>query len=280
MRISIYLMNQDYLYAVGDVHGCLPNLKELFEKLDRDIPVVFVGDIVNRGPFSLETLRFVKSLGARARVLLGNHDLHLLCAAAGAAKMSPKDTIQEVLDAPDAGELIDYLRGQSLLIRFREFTLVHAAIDLAWDLNKAQTLAREVETKLRSPDWKYWLSDMYGKDLWDESLTGLARLRAVLNGFTRIRYVKADGTPDYRAKLAPEVTDPSLIPWFMSPKRKTRDTVVVAGHWSTLGLKMTDDFIGIDTGCLWGGALTAVRLPDRKVISVKSSGYQDPTKFS
>ena len=273
-------MDTNSLYAVGDVHGCYDTLLELIDKLRPDFPVIFMGDLVNRGPKSLEVLRFVKGFPRRAGVLLGNHDLHLLALAAGAGRNDPRDTLAPILEAPDAGELIDFLRHQKLLISWKNFTFVHAGIDPAWDLKKAKALAREAEACLSGPGWKYWLSDMYGKDLWKDSLTGIPRLRAILNGFTRIRFVRPDGTPDYKAKLSPSKTGGGLVPWFASPQRKTRDTTVVCGHWSTLGLRLEKDFIGIDTGCLWGGALTAIELPSREVVSVRSPGYQDPLRFS
>lgn len=272
-------MENDSIYVIGDVHGCLPSLVELMERLEKDVPLVFCGDIVNRGPFSLETLRFVKSLGDRARVLLGNHDLHLLATAAGHGRRDRRDTLDEILEAPDCGELVDYLRNQHLLIAFKGFTLVHAGIDPAWTLEEAVSLAREAESLLRSEGWRDALSDMYGKDLWRPDLSGHARLRAILNGLTRIRYVTREGVPQYRAKLSPKDTDPELVPWFDAPQRKTRGTVVVAGHWSTLGLCQREDFIGIDTGCIWGGELTAVRLPERRFVQVKAPAYQDPLRF-
>lgn len=262
--------------VIGDVHGCLPTLLKLLELIPADSPLIFIGDIINRGPASLETLRLVRSMGERATLILGNHEMHLLATAAGAGKPNRRDTIEEILNAPDASELIDWVRHQYLLFEWKDYTFVHAAIDPAWSLKKARNLAKEVQDELRSDHWKDYLQEMYGKDLWDNNLSGAARMRAILNGFTRIRFVDKKGVPDYKVKDAPGQTPKHLMPWFECPCRKTQDDNIVFGHWSTLGLVNRKHVIALDTGCVWGGALSAIELPQRKVLQVKAPQYCDP----
>ena len=183
------MQSEQNVTVIGDGHGCLPSLSQLLEKIPDDSPLIFIGDLINRGPASLETLRLVHSMGKRATLILGNHEMHLLATAAGAGKPNRRDTIDEILVAPDAEELIDWIRHQYLLYDWKDYTFVHAAIDPAWSLKKARALACEVHEHLRSDHWKGYLQEMYGKDLWDNDLTGPARMRAILNGFTRIRFV-------------------------------------------------------------------------------------------
>lgn len=270
------MQSEQNVTVIGDVHGCLPSLSQLLEKIPEDSPLIFIGDLINRGPASLETLRLVHSMGKRATLILGNHEMHLLATAAGAGKPNRRDTIGEILAAPDAEELIDWIRHQYLLYDWKDYTFVHAAIDPAWSLKKARALACEVREHLRSDHWKEYLQEMYGKDLWDNDLTGPARMRAILNGFTRIRFVDKKGIPDYKAKDSPGNTPKHLMPWFVYSHRKTKDDNIVFGHWSTLGLVIQEHIIALDTGCVWGGALTAVMLPQRQVIQVKAPQYCDP----
>ena len=270
------MQNEQNVTVIGDVHGCLPSLEKLLKQIPSDDHLIFIGDIINRGPQSLATLRLVRSFGDRATLILGNHEMHLLATAAGAGKANRRDTIDEILNAPDAPELIDWVRTQYLLYQWGDYTFVHGAIDPAWSLKKAKNLANEVQQALRGDDWKEYLQEMYGKDLWDDELSGSARMRAILNGFTRIRFVDKKGVPDYKIKDAPGNTPKHLMPWFECPARKTKKDNVVFGHWSTLGLVMTEHVIALDTGCVWGGALTAVELPQRKVFQVKAPQYCDP----
>ena len=270
------MQNAQNVTVIGDVHGCLPTLLQLLEKIDEHSLLIFIGDIINRGPASLETLRLVRSFGDRAKLILGNHEMHLLATAAGAGKSNRRDTIDEILKAPDASELIDWVRHQYLLFDWSDYTFVHAAIDPAWSLKKARNLAAEVQEHLRGEKWKDYLQEMYGKDLWDNDLKGSARMRAILNGFTRIRFVDKNGIPDYKVKDAPGSTPKHLMPWFECPSCKTKDDNIVFGHWSTLGLVLQEHVIALDTGCVWGGALTAVELPTRKVLQVKAPQYCDP----
>lgn len=268
--------NAEKVTVIGDVHGCLPTLEKLLARIDDTMHLIFIGDIINRGPNSLETLRLIRSLGKRARVILGNHDMHFLATAAGNGKANRRDTIAEIFQAPDAEELIDWMRHQRLMYRWKEYSFVHAAIDPAWNIKEAEALAEEVQDILRGKHWKEALQEMYGKDLWDPKLKGTARMRAILNGFTRIRFVDKNGVPDYKVKEAPGSTGPNLMPWFDYPNRKTIDDTVVFGHWSTLGLVVRPHVIALDTGCIWGGALTAIELPSRKIIQEKAPQYLDP----
>lgn len=268
--------NADKVTVIGDVHGCLPTLEKLLNRIDKDMPLIFIGDIINRGPQSLETLRLIRSLGKQARVILGNHDMHFLATAAGNGKANRRDTIAEIFKAPDAQELIDWMRHQRLMYRWKEYTFVHAAIDPAWSIKEADELAGEVHDILRSKHWKDALKEMYGKDLWDPKLKGSARMRAILNGFTRIRFVDKKGVPDYKAKESPQAVGADLMPWFDYPNRKTANDTIVFGHWSTLGLILRPHIIALDTGCIWGGSLTAIELPSRRIIQEKAPQYLDP----
>ena len=270
------MKNSSSIYVIGDVHGCLPSLNQLLASFDEDLPLVFTGDIINRGPNSLETLRRIKGLGERAVTVLGNHDLHLLASAAGFGKPNRLDTLDPILTAPDAQELIDWLRFQPLLYQWNDWTIVHAGLLPCWSLTQARELAQEVQTILRSDDWKNGLSQMYGKELWEESLSGHARVRAILNGFTRLRLVHADGTPDYKIKETTGGIPEGFYAWFDAPERQSQNDKIVFGHWSTLGKVNRDHVIALDTGCVWGGALTAVKLPQRRFFSVKAPMYLNP----
>ncbi len=255
-----------FLYAVGDLQGCLESLENLLEIVPSDADLLFVGDLVNRGPQSLATLRFVKRLGdaGRARTLLGNHDLHLLAVAAGAGSVHRKDTIGEILTAPDGAELIDWLRCQPLLIDTPDVVFVHAGIPPHWTLEKAKTLALEAETHLKSDHWKDYLQNMYGSTVFQDDLTGSDRMRGILNGLTRMRFIGPDGEPEFTLKEGADKAPAGFKPWFECRRRVTK--TICFGHWSTLGLIVRPDLVAIDTGCLWGGKLTAVRFPDRRLF--------------
>jgi bis(5'-nucleosyl)-tetraphosphatase (symmetrical) len=254
-------------YAIGDIQGCCDDLKALLERCnysaDRD-QLWFVGDLVNRGPQSLETLRFVRSLGAGATVVLGNHDLHLLALAFGAKrKQKDGDTLEGILNAPDRDQLLEWLLGRPLAVfdEPRGDFLVHAGLARDWTPRAAAKLAREVEAVLRD-DARALFDSMYGNkpDQWDDKLRGMDRLRFVINAFTRMRYCRKDGSIDLKAKGAPGEQPEDLVPWFDVPERKSADVRVICGHWSTLGLKRRRDLLALDTGCVWGGSLTAVDL--------------------
>jgi bis(5'-nucleosyl)-tetraphosphatase (symmetrical) len=271
-------------YAIGDIQGCCDELKTLLERCrysaDRD-ELWFVGDLVNRGPKSLETLRFVRSLGAGATVVLGNHDLHLLALAYGSKrKQKDGDTLGDILAAPDREQLLEWLLGRPLAVydEPRGDFLVHAGLARDWTPRAAAKLAREVEAALRS-DPRSLFDAMYGNqpDQWSDSLRGMDRLRFVINAFTRMRFCRKDGTIDLKAKGAPGEQPDDLLPWFDLPGRKSSEVRVICGHWSTLGLRRRADLLSLDTGCVWGGALTAVNLDtDEPPVQLACSGHQLP----
>jgi bis(5'-nucleosyl)-tetraphosphatase (symmetrical) len=262
------------IYAIGDVQGCAAALNGLLEEL-RFEPgadqLWFTGDLVNRGPDSLQVLRFVRSLGPDAVTVLGNHDLHLLAHAAGQAPGHRKDTLRDILDAPDREALLAWLRQRPLLHHDPAlgYTLIHAGLPPQWDLTLAQDCAAEVEACLRSDDHAAFLAHMYGNepDYWDDSHTGWDRLRFITNCFTRLRYCDADGQLCLEAKGEPGTQPPGALPWFAVPGRRSRDLRILCGHWSALGLYRGEGVTALDTGCVWGGLLTAVRLHDGAVFS-------------
>jgi bis(5'-nucleosyl)-tetraphosphatase (symmetrical) len=255
------------LYGIGDIQGCDTQLGELLAALrfsaDRD-RLWFVGDLVNRGPESLQALRRIRALGAAATVVLGNHDLHLLAVALGHARVRKDDTLDEILAAPDREALIEWLIGRPLLHEDPELNLclLHAGLAPQWDMSTARACAREFESALRhDPDRV--LENLYGDEpvCWDAGLTGADRLRFAVNCFTRLRYVDADGCLALRAKGAPEKNaGKARIPWFEAPHARWHGPRVVFGHWSTLGYLNNSSVISLDTGCVWGGSLTALRL--------------------
>lgn len=254
------------VYAIGDVQGCYDGLRALLDKLrfDPDSDVLwFAGDLVNRGPQSLEVLRFVSAIPSIVSVL-GNHDLHCLAVASGQAPKKKSDTFEALFSAPDRDELLGWLRGRPLLHHDDKLTatLVHAGLLPAWDLREAARLAREGEHAIARSDKNELFIHMYGDtpDHWQESLEGWARLRIIINAFTRLRYCHADGRLDLRPKMAPGHQPAGLLPWFQVPGRLSQPNRIVFGHWSTLGVWNQDNVIGLDSGCLWGGRLTAVRL--------------------
>jgi len=271
-------------YAIGDVQGCCDELKALLRRCnysaDRD-RLWFVGDLVNRGPQSLETLRFVRSLGANATVVLGNHDLHLLALAFG-SKRKPKDgdTLDAILAAPDRDQLLEWLLGRPLAVfdEPRGDFLVHAGLVPEWTPRVAAQLAREVEAVLRN-DARTLFDAMYGNkpDKWSDSLRGMDRLRFVINVFTRMRFCQRDGSIDLKLKGTPGDQPEGYLPWFDVPQRQSRTVRVICGHWSTLGLVRRPDLLALDTGCVWGGSLTAVDLDaEREPVQLPCTGHQEP----
>ncbi len=255
------------VFVIGDVQGCYAELRALLRRVryvpDRD-RLWFVGDLVNRGPDSLSVLRFVRSLGEGAVSVLGNHDLHLLATAAGACRPRPGDTLAAVLHAPDREALLDWLRRRPLLHHDAEtgFTLLHAGLPPQWDLDQARDRAREVETVLASPAYRAFLTHLYGDGpaRWSETLAGWDRLRFIVNAFTRLRFCTPDGTLLLEEKGPPDEAPPGALPWFRVPGRASAGLAVVCGHWSTLGRHREGGVWCLDSGCVWGGALTALRL--------------------
>jgi len=254
------------VYAIGDVQGCFDSLRALLDKLNYDPGrdrLWFAGDLVNRGPQSLAVLRLVKSLPNSISVL-GNHDLHLLAVASGQAPRKKRDTFDDVLSAPDRDELLSWLRACPLLHHDAGLgcVLVHAGMLPQWGLTAALRLAAEAGKYIRRSDRNELFTHMYGDspDHWQDDLGGWARLRIIINAFTRLRYCDTQGRMDLRPKGRPGKQPMHLLPWFQVPGRLTRDTRVIFGHWSTLGLWNADGVIALDSGCLWGGTLTAVRL--------------------
>ena len=256
------------VWAIGDLQGCLDPLDRLLDKIHFDPArdrLWFCGDIVNRGPRSLATLRRVKALGDRAIVVLGNHDLHLLAAANGnRKKLRRKDTLDDILAARDREELIEWLRHRPVLHHDREtgYTMVHAGLPPDWDLAEAVAAAGELEDCLRNADFQHFLSAMYGNlpDKWSAGLTGTERLRFITNCFTRLRYCRRDGRLDLGFKGSPENAPADVLPWFRMPGRRSANLNIVFGHWSTLGTVTDPGVFPLDTGCVWGGRLTALRL--------------------
>lgn len=254
-------------YAVGDIQGCYDVLCRLLDKVHFDPQtdsLWVVGDMVNRGPQSLDTLRFIYSLGHRAHVVLGNHDLHLLAVAHNIRPLSKSDTLQLILDAPEVDELLHWLRHLPLLHHDSDlnYVMVHAGIAPQWTLNQAKQYANEVELALRSDDYINYLRDMYGNtpSNWDNSLAGGARLRTITNYFTRMRCLDTQGNLNLKNKGLPQQND---IPWFSYPNRQTDQERIIFGHWAALdGNTNMANAIGLDTGCVWGNRLTLMRLED------------------
>lgn len=261
-------------YAIGDVQGCFDELKELLERLsfatqDR---LWFVGDLVNRGPKSLEVLRFVRRLGSRAVVVLGNHDLHLVAQYEHLERSGKKDTFHDVLAAPDAAELVAWLRQRPMMHAEGAYAMVHAGLLPQWSIEKALALAKEVEAALAAPGYREFLANMYGNspERWDDALSGLERLRVIVNAMTRMRFCDREGRMDLQGKG----TQPrkGYLRWY---EARPRDGwTIVFGHWSQLGLVREKEIVGLDSGCVWGGRLSALRLEDRALFQVTCAGYQ------
>jgi len=258
------------VYAIGDVQGCYNELKQLLETIrynsDED-RLWFTGDLVNRGPDSLDTLRLVRSFGDSAITVLGNHDLHLLAIAFSDRKPGRKDTLKQVLEAPDRDELLDWLRSLPLMHTDQDlgFSLVHAGLHPDWSISKAQSLAREVEAVLRSNDHTAYYKHMYGDKPrnWSDKLSGWPRLRFITNTFTRLRYCTETGIPGLDVKGPPGTQPPNMHPWFELRHRASREQRILFGHWSTLPVSSNHaacNVYPLDTGCLWGGKLTALRI--------------------
>ena len=261
------------VYAIGDLQGCYISLQTLLDKIQfspaKD-QLWFVGDLVNRGPGSLECLRFVKQLGSSAITVLGNHDLHLLGVAAGFRPLNKTDTIKPILDAHDRDELLTWLRQQKLLHIEGRYALVHAGLLPNWSWSEAQSLAHEIEVALSGPAYLSLLENMYGNepDYWQPDLCGSARERIVINAMTRMRILSNNGRMQLKFKGELGSIPAEYRPWFEVETVRTPDHAIIAGHWSALGLHISPQFIGLDSGCVWGQKLTALRLDDRTIFQV------------
>ena len=260
-------------YAIGDIQGCYEALIELLKmtgfNATRD-RLWLVGDLVNRGPQSLDVLRYVKNLGDAATVVLGNHDLHLIMRADGHSRTSSEDTLDEVLAAPDCAELMQWLRRCPLFHREGEYAMVHAGLLPQWSVKRAEALGAEVQAALTADNYTRFLAHMWGSkpDTWDDDLRGWDRLRVIVNAMTRMRFCTPGGTMEFRSKGSPQDAPPGFMPWFAIPGRASRKHAVICGHWSALGFYQQPNLLALDSGCLWGGSLTAVRLEDRQVYQL------------
>jgi bis(5'-nucleosyl)-tetraphosphatase (symmetrical) len=262
-------------YVIGDIQGCYDELVELLNFIAFNPSadeLWFTGDLVNRGPKSAEVLRLVMSLGSRARTVLGNHDFFLLRVALGHGKSFPGDTLEQVLSQPDAPALLEWLRQQPLAIVEEDTIMVHAGLLPQWTRADVIAYAGEIERKMRGGDWKNFLRDLFGNTYgpWTDKLDGLERARTIVNALCRLRYCDGFGVMDYLEKRGPEFTPANSRPWFLHPHRRSGAQHVIAGHWSSLGLYLAPQNSMLDSGCLWGGALTALRLDDRRVFQVPS----------
>ncbi|WP_150911280.1 symmetrical bis(5'-nucleosyl)-tetraphosphatase [Marinobacter halotolerans] len=253
-------------YAIGDIQGCYDRLMDVLSKVDfspsRDRLWV-AGDLINRGPSSLDSLRYVESLGDSAVVVLGNHDLHLLAVAMGGHALKNKDTLKEILEAPDHHHLLNWLCQQNLLVqdKDRNFVMVHAGLPHVWSADQAAGYAREVEAVLKGPNAADYFAGMYGNNpaRWDDNLQGMERLRAITNYLTRMRFIAEDGTLEFAAKESAEDAPDGFAPWFRY--QRPDDVRIIFGHWAALGGNTENErFIGLDTGCVWGGQLTMMNL--------------------
>lgn len=267
-------------YAIGDVHGCYDELMTLLEQSPFEPhkdTLWFAGDIINRGPKSLETLRYIKGLGTKAVVVLGNHDLHLLALAHQIKKPKGSDTAIQIFDAPDKQELLDWLRQQPLLHydKTLNYVMVHAGIPPIWSVETALMLASEVTAALRGPNYTQFLSNMYGNspDIWHDDLTGWPRLRIITNYLTRMRCCDAQGKLELLHNNGPDQAPLGYKPWFSHLKPQSNNSNIIFGHWAALnGSSNKQHIIALDTGCVWGKKLTMMRLQDQQIFSCQCKG--------
>ncbi|NAW69161.1 bis(5'-nucleosyl)-tetraphosphatase (symmetrical) [Vibrio sp. V27_P1S3P104] len=265
-------------YIIGDIQGCVAELHQLLKLADftpEQDTLWLAGDLVARGPNSLETLRFIQGLGDSAKAVLGNHDLHLLAVAQGIHPVKSKDKTLAIFEADDADELLDWVRHLPLLVEHPEFVVTHAGISPQWDLATARASAQEVEQLLRSPKFPWLLANMYANtpDLWDTNLQGIERYRYIINTFTRMRFCFSDGRLDMACKLPPaQVPTENLMPWFALPQRIQLEKTVLFGHWAALEGYADEQVIGLDTGCVWGGPLTMLRWEDKQYFQQPALG--------
>jgi len=269
-------------FFIGDIQGCADQLLTLLSEIEKtpgDYHYLFAGDLVNRGPKSLETLRLIKQLqqAGRAESVLGNHDLHLLAVAHGIRPAHKSDTLTAILNAPDREELLDWLRHRPMAILREQHLLIHAGVFPSWSAAKTITLAQEVEHMLRGDQWLTFLREMYGNTpaAWSDDLQGNERLRCIVNALTRMRFCSVDGTMDFAIKDGAAAAPVGFSAWFDLPRR-SEDCTVVFGHWSTLGLLIRNNLMAIDTGCIWGGQLTAISMHERRMVQIDCPQQQKP----
>jgi bis(5'-nucleosyl)-tetraphosphatase (symmetrical) len=268
-------------YVVGDIQGCYTEFRQLLDVITFDPArdrLWLVGDLVNRGPDSLSVLRTVMSFGDAATTVLGNHDLHLLIVAAGHRAPHKADTLAPILAAPDRPALLDWLRRRPLVVREGGMLLVHAGLLPSWSPQKAETLSREVEAALASEQCDEFLRTLYGDEplRWSDELTGHDRLRVIVNACTRLRFCSGDDTMALAEKRGPRHAPAGYAPWFAHPQRRSAGVTVFCGHWSALGLMLAPNVVMLDSGCLWGGTLTAIRLDDRRMFQVPGRAAMAP----
>lgn len=270
-------------YAIGDLQGCFHSFLNLLDVCgftkSRD-RIWLVGDLINRGPHSLEVLRWLRENEDCITTVLGNHDLHALAVHEGLATLHRNDTLDELLNAPDRDQLFDWLRLQNLAHAEDGYLIVHAGLLPQWNAATARMLALEVENVLRGPDYRDFLTHMYGNlpDRWEDKLSGMGRLRIITNAMTRMRICTPDGQMEFRFKGEPKDIPVGYLPWFDVKNRNSRKDTLIFGHWSAMGLVLRKRLIGLDTGCLWGGKLTALRLEDRKRFQVPRAPEDAPAK--
>lgn len=260
-------------YAIGDIQGCYHSFLSLLDLIQFDASkdqLWLVGDLINRGSGSLETLRWAKANESSLVMVLGNHDLHTLAVAEGFVRAHRSDTLQPIFDAPDRAELLDWLRLRPMIHADGELVMVHAGLLPQWEAGQALELGQEVEAALRGDGYRSFLAHMYGNYplRWDDGLQGMDRLRMITNAMTRLRVCKRDGEMDFHFKGELVDMPADTMPWFDVPARQSAESTVIFGHWSALGLQQRDNLYALDTGCLWGGQLTALRLEDRKTFQV------------
>ena len=272
------------IYLIGDLQGCCGALQRMLDVVgfspSRDRAVV-LGDLVNRGPDSLGTLRLLRSLDSAVSCLLGTHDLHFLAVSQGVRPAHRNDTLAAILESPQRDEWVDWVRHRSLALHEHGWLLVHAGVPPAWTLETTLQVAGEIERQLRGPDLRGFLKDMFGNqpNRWTPKLSSTERLRFGINALTRIRFVDADGRLDFDTKDAAEAEPPGLIPWFEHSKRQTAGVPIAFGHWSTLGLIKRPDLLSLDTGCVWGGRLSAARIDasgSAEIIQIECEQAQKP----
>ncbi len=264
-------------YVIGDIQGCFQALQLLLDEIDFDRSrdrLWLVGDLVNRGPQSAEVLRWARDQGEALITVLGNHDLHLLAVAEGFVPAHHNDTLEDVLTAPDRQALLAWLRQQKMIHFEQGWVLVHAGLLPQWTVSQAVALGREVEAALHGDDYRHFLAHMYGNepDHWRDDLAGMARLRVITNAMTRLRFCSPAGVMEFVHKGSPAHPPPGFLPWYQIPGRASQDVNIVFGHWSAHGLDVNQHYCALDTGCLWGGKLSALRLEDRRVFQIPCAG--------